>query len=188
MVHSLRRFCPCRQVQGYVLLACQAHWPSLQPPPCDMINHPNECTPVSGRNLSLLTLGLYLIPVGEGSLRSCAAALGGDQFDGDDPAELHGKISFFNWYEICISLGGFLGLVALVWVQENKGWDLGFTLAAIIGARRRRRRRHRLAAASSSACSASGRGWGACSSRWSTTPPRAAAAAEATAGGPTGPA
>jgi len=67
-----------------------------------MINRPNECAPVSGRNLSLLTLGLYLIPIGEGSLRSCAAALGGDQFDGDDPAELHGKISFFNWYEISL--------------------------------------------------------------------------------------
>ncbi|CAL4911095.1 unnamed protein product [Urochloa decumbens] len=120
------------EIMGYMLLACQAHFPSLHPPPCDMINHPNECTPVSGRNLSLLTLGLYLIPIGESSLRTCAAALGGDQFDGDDPTELHGKISFFNWFEICISMGGFVGLVVLVWVQDNKGWGLGFTLAAVM--------------------------------------------------------
>ncbi|CAN6335841.1 unnamed protein product [Urochloa humidicola] len=120
------------EIMGYMLLACQAHFPSLHPPPCDMTNHPNECIPVSGRNLSLLTLGLYLVPIAESSLRACAAALGGDQFDGDDPTELHGKMSFFNWFEICISLGGFVGLVVLVWVQDNKGWGLGFTLAAIM--------------------------------------------------------
>ncbi|CAL4896449.1 unnamed protein product [Urochloa decumbens] len=120
------------EIMGYTLLAFQAHLPSLHPPPCDMINHPSECTPVSGRNLSLLTLGLYLIPIGEGSLRSCAAALGGDQFDGDDPAELHGKISFFNWFAFCISLGGFVGLVFLVWVQDNEGWGLSFALSALL--------------------------------------------------------
>ncbi|WVZ89182.1 hypothetical protein U9M48_035615 [Paspalum notatum var. saurae] len=118
--------------QGYLLLACQAHIPSLHPPPCDMTNHPNECTAVSGRNLSLLTLGLFLIPIGEGSLRACAAALGGDQFDEDDPAELHAKISFFNWFAFSISLGGFVGLVFLVWVQDNEGWGLSFVLAAVM--------------------------------------------------------
>jgi dipeptide/tripeptide permease len=97
-----------------------------------MINRPNECIPVSGRNLSLLTLGLYLVPIGESAMRACAAALGGDQFDEDDPTEFSGKVSFFNWFQICISLGGFLGLVVLVWVQDNKGWGLGFMLAAIM--------------------------------------------------------
>ncbi|KAF8756322.1 hypothetical protein HU200_011098 [Digitaria exilis] len=120
------------EIMGYVLLAVQAYHPSLHPPPCDMLTNPSECIPVSGRNLSLLTLGLYLVPIGEGSLRSCAAALGGDQFDGDDPAELHGKISFFNWFAFCISLGGFIGLVFLVWVENNRGWGLSFVIAAIM--------------------------------------------------------
>jgi dipeptide/tripeptide permease len=115
-----------------MLLACQAHFPSLHPPPCDIVNHPSECTAVSGRNLSLLTLGLYVIPIGEGAVRVCAAALGGDQFDGDDPRELRGKASFFNWYAFCISLGGFVGLVFVVWVQNNEGWDLGFVLSALV--------------------------------------------------------
>ncbi|KAG8051131.1 hypothetical protein GUJ93_ZPchr0009g2272 [Zizania palustris] len=120
------------EILGYMLLACQAHFPSLHPPPCDVAGHSAGCTPVSGRNLSLLTLGLYVIPVGEGALRVCGAALGGDQFDGDDPAELRGKISFFNWFAFCISLGGFVGLVLVVWVQNNEGWDLGFALAALM--------------------------------------------------------
>ncbi|XP_062203522.1 protein NRT1/ PTR FAMILY 4.5-like [Phragmites australis] len=120
------------EILGYMLLACQAHFPSLHPPPCDIIKHPNDCTPVSGRNLSLLTLGLYVIPIGEGAVRVCAAALGGDQFDDDDPQELRGKISFFNWFAFCISLGGFVGLVFVVWVQNNEGWDLGFALSALV--------------------------------------------------------
>ncbi|KAL6642413.1 hypothetical protein ACP70R_020594 [Stipagrostis hirtigluma subsp. patula] len=117
---------------GYTILAVQAHIPSLRPPPCDIINHPNECTPVSGRNLSLLNLGLYLIPIGEASLRACAAALGGDQFDGDDPAELPSKISFFNWFEFCFSLGGLVGLIVMAWVQDTAGWGLSFVLAALM--------------------------------------------------------
>lgn len=125
------QFLSCHR-QGYMLLACQAHFPSLHPPPCDIINHPNECTMVSGRNLRLLTLGLYVIPIGEGAVRVCAAALGGDQFDGDDPHELRGKISFFNWFAFCISLGGFVGLVFVVWAQNNEGWDLGFVLSALV--------------------------------------------------------
>ncbi|CAL4980683.1 unnamed protein product [Urochloa decumbens] len=120
------------EILGYMLLACQAHFPSLHPPPCDIISHPSECTAVDGRNLSLLTLGLYMIPLGEGAVRVCAAALGGDQFDGDDPEELRRKASFFNWFAFCISLGGFVGLVCVVWVQNNEGWDLGFLLSALV--------------------------------------------------------
>lgn len=120
-----------------MLLACQAHFPSLHPPPCDAAA--GQCAAVSGRNLSLLRLGLYVIPLGEGALRVCGAALGGDQFDGcevggDDPAaaEARGKASFFNWFAFCISLGGLVGLVLVVWVQNNEGWDLGFALAALM--------------------------------------------------------
>jgi dipeptide/tripeptide permease len=97
-----------------------------------MINNPSDCTALSGRNRSLLTLGLYLIPLGESSLRTCATALGADQFDEDNPAELPGKISFFNWFEISTSLGAMVGVVFLVWVQDNVGWDLGFALAALM--------------------------------------------------------
>uniref|UniRef100_A0A0D3HSP6 Uncharacterized protein n=1 Tax=Oryza barthii TaxID=65489 RepID=A0A0D3HSP6_9ORYZ len=93
---------------GYMLLACQAHFPSLHPPPCDAAA--GQCAAVSGRNLSLLRLGLYVIPLGEGALRA----------------------SFFNWFAFCISLGGLVGLVLVVWVQNNEGWDLGFALAALM--------------------------------------------------------
>jgi len=44
----------------------------------------------------------------------CAAALGGDQFNSKNPAELNAKISYSNWFAFSISLGGFMGLVFLV--------------------------------------------------------------------------
>uniref|UniRef100_A0A0D9XXY5 Major facilitator superfamily (MFS) profile domain-containing protein n=1 Tax=Leersia perrieri TaxID=77586 RepID=A0A0D9XXY5_9ORYZ len=128
--------------QGYMLLACQAHFPSLHPPPCSVAgNGDRHCEAVSGRNLSLLRLGLYVIPLGEGALRVCGAAFGGDQFDGGavedgdgdgEESEMRAKASFFNWFAFCISLGGFVGLVVVVWVQNNQGWDLAFALAAIM--------------------------------------------------------
>lgn len=118
------------EILGYILLAVQAHVPSLHPPPCSP-TAPQTCETVSGSNLSLLLLGLYLIPIGDGAARACLPALGGDQFDTADPVEQRQETSFFNWYTFAVSSGGFLGLVLLVWVENRRGWDIGFTLCAL---------------------------------------------------------
>jgi hypothetical protein len=84
-------------VQGYILLAVQAHVPSLHPPPCVAGQQATTtCESVHGSNLSLLLLGLYLIPIGDG-----------------------------------VSTGGFVGLVFIVWVENSKGWYLGFVVCAL---------------------------------------------------------
>jgi solute carrier family 15 (peptide/histidine transporter), member 3/4 len=41
IVSTCKTVVPCNE-QGYILLACQAHFASLHPPPCDIINNPNE--------------------------------------------------------------------------------------------------------------------------------------------------
>ena len=114
-------------VQGYILLAVQGHVPSLHPPPCQA---PNNCEPVHGSNLSLLLLGIFMICIGEGAIRACLPALGGDQFDKSDPVEQRLEASFFNWYTFAVSFGGLVGLVLIVWVENNKGWDVGFAVCA----------------------------------------------------------
>ncbi|KAL6875710.1 hypothetical protein ACP4OV_013223 [Aristida adscensionis] len=116
------------EILGYILLAVQAHVPSLHPPPCAP---GSPCEPVHGSNLSLLLLGLYLIPIGDGAARACLPALGGEQFDVADPAEQRQEASFFNWYTFAVSSGGFVGLVFVVWVENSKGWDLGFLVCAL---------------------------------------------------------
>lgn len=65
-------------------------------------------------------------------MRAALASFGGDQFEDDDPIEKQQKSSFFNWYTFGISLGVFSGLILVVWVENNKGWDYGFGLCALI--------------------------------------------------------
>ncbi|GJN06792.1 hypothetical protein PR202_ga24554 [Eleusine coracana subsp. coracana] len=117
--------------QGYILLAIQAHVPSLQPPPCASTQQTSTCETVHGSNLSLLLLGLYLITIGDGAARACLPALGGEQFDVSDPVEQRQEASFFNWYTFAVSSGGFIGLVFIVWVENGRGWDLGFLVCAL---------------------------------------------------------
>ena len=118
-------------MQGYILLAVQAHVPSLHPPPCNPGQQTTTCESVHGSNLSLLLLGLYLIPIGDGAARACLPALGGEQFNKSDPVEQRQEASFFNWYTFAVSSGGFVGLVFVVWVENSKGWDIGFVVCAL---------------------------------------------------------
>lgn len=118
-------------MQGYILLAIQVHVPSLHPPSCISGQQTTTCESVHGSNLSLLLLGLYLIPIGDGAARACLPALGGEQFDLSDPVEQKQEASFFNWYTFAVSTGGFVGLVFVVWVENSKGWDIGFTVCAL---------------------------------------------------------
>ncbi|KAF3330930.1 protein NRT1/ PTR FAMILY 4.6-like isoform X1 [Carex littledalei] len=129
--HTMLIFGPL-EVLGYGLLAIQAHYRSLHPPQCDINKENNNCVQVHGFNFVLLNIGLYTVTFGEGCLRACISSLGGDQFDDDDTIEQRQKISFFNWYTFAISFGGFLGLIFVVWVENNKGWDIGFALCALL--------------------------------------------------------
>ncbi|KAG0529603.1 hypothetical protein BDA96_05G112200 [Sorghum bicolor] len=115
------------EILGYILLAIQARVPSLHPPPCQA---PSNCEPVHGSNLNLLLLGIFMICIGEGAIRACLPALGGDQFDKSDPVEQRLEASFFNWYTFAVSFGGLVGLVFIVWLENNKGWDVGFAVCA----------------------------------------------------------
>ena len=109
-------------VQGYGLLALQAHLPSLHPPPCNIEAEPSNCKEVHGWNSTLLFASLYISAVGDGCMRACMPSLGADQFDHENPAESRQQSSFFNWYTFGISFGGFIGLILVVWLQNDKGW------------------------------------------------------------------
>jgi len=82
----------------------------------------------SSSHRAAVYLGLYLIAIGSGGIKPCTSALGADQFDGADPAERVNKGSFFNWFFFSINLGSLLSSTALVWVQDNVGWGIGFAI------------------------------------------------------------
>ncbi|KAI4968543.1 hypothetical protein ZWY2020_045873 [Hordeum vulgare] len=117
---------------GYGLLALQAYLPSLHPPPCNIETEVNNCKEVHGWNATLLYTALYMSAFGDGFIRVCLASLGADQFDHEDPTESRQQSSFFNWYTFGISFGGFIGLIFIVWLENYKGWDIGFGVCAIL--------------------------------------------------------
>ncbi|KAK3144404.1 hypothetical protein QOZ80_4AG0312650 [Eleusine coracana subsp. coracana] len=117
---------------GYGLLALQAYLPSLHPPTCNIEAEPSNCKQVDGWNATLFYAALYISAFGEGCVRACLPSLGADQFDHEDPSESCQQSSFFNWYTFGISLGGFVGLIFIVWLENYKGWDIGLAVCAIL--------------------------------------------------------
>ncbi|CAN6239960.1 unnamed protein product [Urochloa humidicola] len=117
---------------GYGLLALQAYLPSLHPPSCTVEDELTNCKEVHGWNSILLYIALYIIAFGEGCVRACVPSLGADQFDHEDLTESRQQSSFFNWFTFGISFGGLVGLILIVWLQNYKGWDIGFGLGAIL--------------------------------------------------------
>ncbi|CAO2035568.1 unnamed protein product [Urochloa humidicola] len=117
---------------GYGLLALQAYLPSLHPPSCNVEDELTNCKEVHGWNSILLYIALYIIAFGEGCVRACVPSLGANQFDHEDPTESRQQSSFFNWFTFGISFGGLVGLILIVWIQNYKGWDIGFGLGAIL--------------------------------------------------------
>ena len=91
-----------------------------------------RCTQVDGWRSTLLYIALYIIALGEGVMRACIPTLGSDQFDGDNPSEAgRQQSSFFNWFTFCLSIGSVAGLILVVWLEDTKGWDIGFGLSAL---------------------------------------------------------
>ncbi|CAN6249175.1 unnamed protein product [Urochloa humidicola] len=117
---------------GYGFLALQAYLPSFHPPSCNVEDELTNCKEVHGWNSILLYIALYVIAFGEGCVRACVPSLGADQFDHEDPTESRQQSSFFNWFTFGISFGGLVGLILIVWIQNYKGWDIGFGLGAIL--------------------------------------------------------
>ncbi|KAL6854414.1 hypothetical protein ACP4OV_019317 [Aristida adscensionis] len=82
----------------------------------------------SGIHRATVYLGLYVVALGSGGVKPCVTALGADQFDSADTAELQAKGSFFNWYFFSGNVGSMLASTVLVWVQDSVGWEVGFAI------------------------------------------------------------
>ncbi|KAL6634963.1 hypothetical protein ACP70R_027634 [Stipagrostis hirtigluma subsp. patula] len=74
-------------------------------------------------------LGLYLVAVGSGGIRSSLLPFGAEQFDDDNAADREGKASFFSWFYLCVSFGPIVSGIFIVWIQDNVSWGLGFGIA-----------------------------------------------------------
>lgn len=96
--------------------------------------HPKFCGKskcVEGGTAAMLYISLYLLALGLGGVRGSLPALGADQFDQKNPKEAKAIASFFNWLLLSTTIGGALGVTAVVYVSTNVGWYYGFMISTI---------------------------------------------------------
>ncbi|KAI3506288.1 hypothetical protein L1887_28645 [Cichorium endivia] len=112
---------------GMTTLTLSASIPSLKPIECIGDN----CPPATPTQYLFFFAGLYLIALGTGGIKPCVSSFGADQFDDTDPKERVTKGSFFNWFYFSINIGALISSSLIVWIQDNKGWGLGFGIPAL---------------------------------------------------------
>lgn len=91
------------------------------------------CKHVNGEQAALFYTGLYIFALGQGCLRANFGPFGGDQFhERPDAKEARQKSSLFNCFGFSHSTGRLIGLVLMVWIENNKGWNYGFALCSAL--------------------------------------------------------
>ncbi|KAI9120920.1 hypothetical protein K1719_007953 [Acacia pycnantha] len=122
----------CIEFLGLALLTVQAHYPHLKPPPCVMSDPQSQCQTLAGSHKALLFVSLYLLAFGSSGVKASLPSHGADQFDAENDNDEASQMStFFNYFLLAASLGSAVSFMLLVYIEDNKGWDLGFGISTI---------------------------------------------------------
>ncbi|XP_050914480.1 protein NRT1/ PTR FAMILY 4.2-like [Lathyrus oleraceus] len=108
------------QISGLLMLTYQAQNPNLQPP--------ENKTPSYVQAL-FLYVGLYVIAIGVGGIRSTLAAHGADQLDQTNKSLIS---SYFSWYFFSLCIGGLLATSVMVSIEQKYGWSTSFTIMVFV--------------------------------------------------------
>ncbi|KAK9129630.1 hypothetical protein Sjap_010117 [Stephania japonica] len=121
------------EILGYTILTIQAHFKFLRPLPCKEValDSTHQCEPALPGQVAVLFLGLYHVALGTGGVKAALPSLGADQFDEKDPKEAASLSSFFNWFLFSLTIGSVVGVIFLVWISSNKGWEWSFGVCAV---------------------------------------------------------
>uniref|UniRef100_A0A5B7BQ64 Uncharacterized protein n=1 Tax=Davidia involucrata TaxID=16924 RepID=A0A5B7BQ64_DAVIN len=110
---------------GMGMIALTAGIPQLRPPPC---HEEFNCSQPHKWQLGFLFAGLGLLAIGSGGIRPCNIAFGADQFDTRTEKGRSQLKSFFNWWYFSFSIALLIALTAVVYIQTNVSWVLGFAI------------------------------------------------------------
>lgn len=113
------------------MLSAQAHYSSLRPPPCNVFDPTSRCEKLESSDTVFLYVALYLVAAGMAGIKASIPSHGADQFDEKDPREAKTMSSFFNGLLFALCIGGAVSLTLYVWLDDHKGWDVGFGVSAI---------------------------------------------------------
>ncbi|KAG2660647.1 protein NRT1/ PTR FAMILY 7.2-like isoform X1 [Panicum virgatum] len=119
-------------VLGLALLSVSSRLYLIRPEGCGMEQAP--CGAHSGKELGIFYIALYMIAFGNGGYQPNIATFGADQFDEEDPAEAHSKVSFFSYFYLALNLGSLFSNTFLSYLEDEGRWALGFWASAAAAA------------------------------------------------------
>ena len=108
-----------------ILFALTATITSFRPPRCEK-GFPGLCKSPTRVQFAVLYSGLALLSVGAGSTRSVLATMGANQLDRQEDRGV-----FFNWYFFTTYVCAVIGSTAVVYVEDNVSWALGFGICVL---------------------------------------------------------
>ncbi|XP_076918085.1 protein NRT1/ PTR FAMILY 1.2-like [Bidens hawaiensis] len=116
---------------GMTFLWLTSVFPQLTPSSChEPDSGCNSPTPIQ---LTFLFSCFVLMSVGSGCIRPCSMAFGADQLKHHPTLNNQRLIdSYFNWYYASVAISTIVAITAMVYIQEQLGWQVGFAVAALI--------------------------------------------------------
>jgi POT family proton-dependent oligopeptide transporter len=87
------------------------------------------CLALFDSNLNGFTVGLVLVAVGAGGIKSCVSANVGDQFDKTNQSLLS---KVYGWFYFSINAGSVLATIMIPWVYKNYGAQWAFGLPGLL--------------------------------------------------------
>ncbi|KAK9913324.1 hypothetical protein M0R45_037142 [Rubus argutus] len=110
---------------GMIMLTLIATIPTLRPSPCG-IGSLITCEAPSKFQYSVLYAALSLASLGLGGTLFTIATMGADQFKNPNDQGV-----FFNWYFLALYVANVFSFTAIIYIQDNVGWGLGFGICCI---------------------------------------------------------
>ena len=106
------------------LLVLTATLDSLRPPSCE--DGSSLCESSSKLQLAFLYFAIAVVAVGIGGTCFTIATMGANQFEKHEEQAV-----FFNWYFFALYSAIVISSTAIVYVEDNVSWGLGFGICAV---------------------------------------------------------
>lgn len=113
-------------MQGIVIITLTATLKSLRPPSCEESS--NLCKSATSIQIAVLYIGIALASIGSGGTRFTLATMGANQFVKQQDQDI-----FFNWYFFTYFTSSMIAGTAIVYIQDNVSWGLGYGLSLLAG-------------------------------------------------------
>ncbi|XP_021286183.1 protein NRT1/ PTR FAMILY 2.8-like [Herrania umbratica] len=110
---------------GMAMMTLTSAVPRFKPSACE---GESNCPQPQGWQLAILFSGLGMLSIGAGGIRPCNISFGADQFDTSTEKGRQQLATFFNWWYFFFTVALVVALTAVVYIQTNISWVIGFAI------------------------------------------------------------